>query len=191
MRPRLPTFLLVTALAAAAAQADPAVEGDAHQENTVLKGIAAPPVRALGADALRFSTEPQLGGRAIVVETVRSSGGRHPVRVRRFNGHFREGWTADGEWTFRISDQEYDRLTSRLDALLAQRDPQPNCQDVEENECMYICTDGPGILVERAVQGRSIWRRGSCGPRHPNDIAAEAIEHLVRRHLGLGVFPRS
>lgn len=173
------------------AAANPPLEGDARNENSVLRSIGAQPIVTMGADALRFSTEPQLGGTAIVVETARSAGGSHQVRVRRFDGHFEEGWAADGEWNFRISDQQYRALTSRIDLLLAQPDPRPDCDEVAEDECMYICNDGPGILVERAIGGRSVWREGSCGPRHPNDLVEEVIRRLVRRSLGRRVYPRS
>ncbi|MFN3725837.1 MAG: hypothetical protein ACK4SZ_05980 [Allosphingosinicella sp.] len=191
MRKPLLGFLIGISLACSGAAAEPAVEGDARDENSVLRSMGAKPIAALGTDAVRFSTEPQLGGKAIVVETARSSNGPHQVRVRRFNGHFREGWSADGEWNFRISEQQYRALTSRIDYLLTLPDPRPNCDEVAEGECMYVCTDGPGILVERAIGIRSFWRRGSCGPRHPNDLAEELIRHLVRRNLGRRVYPSS
>ena len=155
-----------------------ATEGDGNDQNTVLQQIAATPVRSDGADAFRFSTEPQQGGIAIVVESARLGTGRHSVRVRRFVGHPRSSWRPAERWTFNVPDQEYLTVSSKIDQLLAA----PPC--VTEEECSWVCTDGPGILVERSLNGRSLWRRGSCGDNHPLDQIARLIELTIRRHVG-------
>lgn len=191
MRACLFGLLIGASLACSPAAANSPAEGNAHDKNGVLRSVAAQPVSTLGADALRFSTEPQLGGTAIVVEATRRADGSHRVRVRRFEGHPRIGWAAEREWSFRLSDREYRALTLRIDQLLALPDPQPDCDRVVFEECGYVCTDGAGILVERATDGRALWRRGSCGPRHPNDLIEKVIRRLVRGKLGRDIYPSS
>ncbi|HEX8643962.1 MAG TPA: hypothetical protein VF702_08625 [Allosphingosinicella sp.] len=191
MRTWLLRFLIGASFASGGAIANLPVEGDGREESSVLRSIEARPLTTLGADALRFSTEPQLGGKAIVVEIARSAEGSHRVRVRRFHGHFRSGWAADGEWNFLLSDRRYRAFVARVDRLLAQPDPRPDCRGASQEECMYVCTDGPGILVERASGGRTVWRRGSCGPRHPNDLIEKAVRRLLRRNLGRRVYSGS
>lgn len=159
-----------------------ATEGSANDQSSVLRGISAAPLPA-NEDSFRFSTEPQLGGVAILVSGARATRGQHRVDVRRFVGHFRSGWEPEGQWTFTVSDSEYGKLVSRIDQLLPL--PQPVCEPRDgEEECAYVCVDGPGFLIERVSAGRSLWRRGSCGPDHPNRQIALVIKKFVRRHLG-------
>jgi hypothetical protein len=181
--------LLGTLMVGAPAHSEPTAQGDAQQQNSVLRQLGAGAVGALGDDAMRFSTEPALGGTAIVVETVRAETNRNPVSIRRFRGHPRIGWTANGHWKFDISDREYGELAAKIDILLAAPDPACTTSD-SDAVCEYVCTDGPGILVERRMQKQSLWRRGSCGLGHPNGRAEKLIERLVRQHLGSGIYPR-
>lgn len=151
-------------------------EGPVTDENSVLVAMAATPLNA--DDAWRFSTEPQLGGTAIVVEGKKESDGTATVQIRQFSGHPRSGWNGLGGWRFSIRAKEYSKLTGQIDKLLP--DPPPS-----ESEGSWVCMDGPGLLVERATQGRSLWRSGSCGPNHPNTQIAKVIKAFVQRKVGM------
>lgn len=149
--------------------------GPVTDENSVLVAMAAPQLDA--DDAWRFSTEPQLGGTAIVVEAKKEADGSATVQVRRFSGHPRSGWDRQGDWRFAVRAREYTKLTGQIDRHL----PDPPISEADES---IVCTDGPGVLVERATQGRLLWRRGSCGDTHPNKQIAKIIKAFVQRHLG-------
>lgn len=90
-------------------------------------------------------------------------------------------WTRPGRWTnlgslkLSLSTRDYDALSADIDALLARGDPplQPPGSDY-----IVVCTDGPGYLTERRVNGKSTWLEGLCGD-HPNKAIAKLMQRVV------------
>jgi hypothetical protein len=110
--------------------------------NDVLTSAGLPPAGILGADAIRFSTQPSLGGRAIVVELVRSAAGRGHTRIVWGDGHPYQGWKIAGSARCELPAGEYRGVAGIIDAALASYRPRPTA----ESE-MIVCMDGPEYLT--------------------------------------------
>lgn len=144
----------------------------------MLTSAGLPPAGALGPDAIRFSTQPSLGGRAVVVELVRSAGGRGRTRIIWGDGHPYQGWKIAGSVRRSLSAGEYRRIAGIVDSALASYRPDPTT----ESE-IIICTDGPEYLTERVRRGRVVTLSGSCplskDEPHPNDRIAAVLLSLA------------
>lgn len=154
----------------------------------ILNAAERPPASALGSEVIRFSSRPELGGRAAVIEIVGSANGRAAVRLYILSGHPRTGWELMGAERFMLPAQEYRRLAADVDAAIARyREPVPN----PENGEMIICMDGPGFLTERIRDGRQVTMVGQCPPEieaeHPNREIAGFMVGTLCRHVGLSV----
>jgi len=155
------------------------------EQADILDAAGRPPAEALGPEAIRFSSRPQLGGRAAVAEIVRLPSGAAEVRLSTLSGHWRTGWDMQATQRFALTAVEYRRLAAQVDeALAAYRPPVPNADNGEA----IVCTDGPGFLTERVRAGHIVTLTGQCPPtlneRHPNDTIAASIDALLCRKIG-------
>ena len=158
------------------------LDRDSHD---VLSAVPRPALQQLGRDAIRFSTMPSLGGTAAIVEVADSDRARLQARFYELDGQFLIGWTVEGSQIFSLSRREYLSLAADVDAALAgYRDPVPD----PDNGETIVCTDGPGFLTERIIEGRVTTLAGDCPPTeqtaHPNTRIVALFVALVCRHLG-------
>lgn len=148
----------------------------------ILDAARRPPAARLGPEAIRFSTRPELYGRAVVVEIVHPARGVADVRLFTFNGAPRVGWEREDEDHLTLSDAEYRQLASQVDVALA--DHHPPAVEPSNNESI-VCMDGPGFLTERVRSGVVRSLVGSCPPDmtslHANRIVAAAIQDMLCR----------
>lgn len=139
-----------------------------------------PPAAALGADVIRFSTQPSLGGRGIIVELALSDRGRARGRILWFDGHPHSGWDPEGSAQFSLSAKDYRRLASTVDRLLATYRE----RNVETD---FICTDGEEYVTERVRSGSVVTLAGSCPytmtELHPNARIGAAMLSLACRYI--------
>lgn len=145
-------------------------------EHDVLNSGERPPAIALGPDAIRFSTEPSLGGRGIIVELAPGDRGGARGRVLWFDGHPYSGWERQGSAVFSLSASEYRRLASTVDRSLAAYRERNTDRD-------YICTDGEDYVTERVRSGSVVTLTGSCPytakKLHPNGYIGAAMLSLA------------
>jgi hypothetical protein len=184
------SLALLLMLAAAEPQDDPGRHRQADfqvgefqpEENDVLVRAMRPPMSDLGPDAVRFSTSPALGGVAYVVEIVPRGRNFARVTVLGLWGHERDTWTIDDRIRFNLAGSRYRALTSKVDAELT-RARAISKSDETDGES-YICTDGPGYLTERIVNGAAVSLIGFCDPDHPNRAISDEMLGLLCSHLG-------
>jgi hypothetical protein len=177
------TALLALGLAMAspspALASDKVETGDySRARSDVLKALAAPPLATIGADVVRFSTAPALGGQATVVELHRVDATHAEGRAWFLAGHPHLGWTRQGELRLHLTVAAFDALTGGVDAAL---DKAAAAAPPDRND-LVICTDGPGYLSERRVNGQARWLSGFCGD-HPNDRIAALIGEVLARNV--------
>jgi hypothetical protein len=158
----------------------------ARDEHDVLDSAGRPPATALGRDAVRFSMQPSLGGRAIVVEVVSRGDGGATGRLYWFDGHPRLGWTPEGSARFSLSLRNYRRLATVVDRLIGTyRDErrEEGEGDDDGDKAIVVCTDGPEQVTERVREGRVATLSGFCpstGPEpHPNASVAAVMLSLA------------
>lgn len=125
-------------------------------EHDILDAASAPRINALGDDALRFSSQPALGGTGYVI-VLRSDG---YARVSWFYGHGARGWRRTRWIAFRVADYEYRDLMEEIDRLLAAAEP--DLREMDEMDLIGVCADGPGYLTERVRDGEARWYRPDC-----------------------------
>jgi hypothetical protein len=156
-----------------------------RRAHDVLDGARRPELPRLGRDAIRFSTMPELGGTAAIVEIADIGRPRLPARVYELDGHPRLGWELEDSHVFTLSRREYLNLAAGVDSALA--DYRPPIPDPDNGE-MIVCMDGPGFLTERIVNGRVTSLAGNCPPSeqvaHPNSRIVALFVEIVCRHLG-------
>ncbi|HEY1605454.1 MAG TPA: hypothetical protein VGF77_07620 [Allosphingosinicella sp.] len=144
----------------------------------VLNSANRPIARQLGTDAIRFSTQPSLGGRAFIVEAVKSEDGGAHVQAFWLEGHPYEGWNWEGSTALILSTAAYDRLAALVDRLLG-TELSPRTPESER----LICMDGPEALTERVRDGKVITLSGSCPLNehelHPNAHIEAAMLSLI------------
>lgn len=135
-----------------------------------------PPAAALGPDAIRFSTQPSLGGRGIIVELARGDGARARGRVLWFDGHPYSGWEPEGSAEFSLSAKDYRRLASTVDRFIATYRE----RNVDTD---FICTDGEEYVTERVRGASVVTLAGSCPytmtELHPNGHIGAAMLSLA------------
>jgi len=127
---------------------------------------------------------PSLGGMAAIFEI--SDYGRSPLTARVYTlyGHPRLGWTIEESRSFSLQRVEYLRLVARVDSALTEY----RTGAVADPDVIAVCTDGPGLVTERVVQGSVATLGGTCGwteeGKHPNERILMLVTDLVCRHLG-------
>jgi hypothetical protein len=146
----------------------------------ILDAIHRPPARALGAEVIRFSRMPSLGGWALIVEIVAGADSSASGRAYIFYGHPSIGWELRVSTRFELPARFYRRLASDIDAAIAKRVSIPLGEDE-----VIVCTDGPGLLTERVRNGRVQSLTGSCPPtmeaEHPNRLIEAAVQDMLCR----------
>jgi len=151
---------------------------------SVLDGARRPPARGLGAEVIRFSGQPSLGGRAFIVEIVGGADGTGQVRVFTLSGHPRDPWRLEASRHFAFTPERFRQLAGAVDAAIANRVLPPT----EDNE-QIVCMDGPGYLTERVTHGEVQSLTGFCPPNqrdpHPNEVIATLIRDMLCRHHDL------
>jgi hypothetical protein len=129
------------------------------EQADILEAAHRPSAGRLGSEAIRFSSRPQLGGRAAVVEIVRRGRGQADVRLFTFIGHWRTRWEPQDDDQFLLPAAEYRQLAAQVDAALARyREPVPDPNNGET----IVCMDGPGFLTERVKGARVTSLVGQC-----------------------------
>lgn len=160
----------------------------------ILDAAGRPPARSLGREAIRFSTRPQLGGWATVVEIVPGRGGRVEGRLFLLYGHWRTSWRPQDTRRFTLSVSDYRRLAHEVDAALARWHPSVVVDLGDGRSETVVCTDGPGYLTERVREGEVVTLVGQCSPSDGEDHANRVIARLIRteicRHLPSNFDPR-
>ncbi len=140
----------------------------------ILDAAHRPPARDLGRDAIRFSTRPQLGGWATVVEIGPGGDGRVEGRVFLFYGHWRTSWRPQEMRRFTLSASDFRRLAGEVDTALTRWQASAPTAYPDGTTAIIVCTDGPGYLTERGACGRRSHlggpmlapdRRGPCESR--------------------------
>ena len=148
-----------------------------------LRAVRAKPLEQLGEQAIRFSSQPALGGPATVIEIRPDSEDDYfRVTVHYLVGHPSSNWDRRGSFYFWIVDDDFAWLLSEVER--AEREASPvsigsNTDDDADRE-IVVCTDGPGYLTEIRSKGRTRSIGGFCGDHHPNRRIAALMARLVR-----------
>jgi hypothetical protein len=134
----------------------------------LLDDARAPAIEALGEDAVRFSSQPALGGTGYMF-VLRATG---DVEITWFRGHPGLGWRRTRRERFQIPEPEYGRITAEVDRLmsLGVAEAQGRANN-EGGRVLMVCSDGPGYLTERVRDGGVMWLRPMCSGTNA-DIAA-------------------
>jgi hypothetical protein len=151
-------------------------------ENDILDAANSLPAHQLGDGAIRFSSMPELGGDAYVVEFRPDARGGARVRFNWFYGHLRWRWISEGSWTFDIAPRHFREFSATVDDAMSrvQRDPGPG-----EEESFPLCTDGPGFLTERVLGAEVVTMNGFCpyslnpDVEHPNRAVEIAVLNII------------
>lgn len=155
-------------------------EYERGSSTNILDAAGRPRARGLGADVIRFSRQPSLGGRALIVEIVRDAAGRGQAHVFTLSGHPRDSWRVEASRRFALPPVRYRQLAAGVDAAIANRVLPPT--DVNEQ---IVCMDGPGYLTERVSHGTVRSLTGFCPPNqrdpHPNEVIATLIRDMLCR----------
>jgi hypothetical protein len=149
-----------------------------RRPDDVLNVAGRPNAARLGSDAIRFSTQPSLGGRAFIVEAVNAAGANGRVHIVWLDGHPRTGWTREGSTQFTLAPAAYRRLTLVVDHFLAAYRLPTRAEDGEA----IVCTDGPEALTERVRSGKVVTLAGSCPP---DEYEAHPNRHVEAAMMGL------
>jgi hypothetical protein len=143
----------------------------------LLDDAHAPTMRRLDYDAIRFSSQPGLGGTGYIVLL----GANGHVEVSWFRGHSRSGWRRTRHAGFQISPAEYRTVAYEVDRLVSAGIAEES-QARDHSDEIVMCGDGPGYLTER-VRGTEVsWYSPSCGGE--NDEIARYMTSWVFAHLG-------
>jgi hypothetical protein len=142
-------------------------KGEFAADRGVLATVHAEPLSQIGEDAIRFSTTPQLGGPAWVVEWRRDDQGNGRGKVTFLYWTRSDDPVVTGSLMLGLSKREYDQLSAKVDVLL--RRPEPCVGDC--GSVIIACTDGPGYVTERRSNGQTSWMTGDCGDHPNNEIA--------------------
>ena len=131
----------------------------------------------LGQDAIRFSTEPALGGPATVVEVRPDRNAQYRVTVSYLGGHPDSGWDKLGAFHFWIDAEDFTWLLGEVER--ARRELGAEHPGATVDGEIIVCTDGPGYVSEVRSSGASHWIEGFCG-RNANNAIAPLMARLVR-----------
>lgn len=149
----------------------------------ILDTARRPAARGLGAEVIRFSRQPSLGGRALIVEIIGGADGAGQVRVFTLWGHPRDAWRLETSRHFALPPERYRQLIVAVDAAIDRRVLPP--PDREDQETRIVCMDGPGYLTERVRNGVPLSLTGFCPPNqtdpHPNEVIATLIRDMLCR----------
>ena len=152
-------------------------EGEAPRgKHSLLSGIGARPLSKLGDEAIRFTSEPALGGPATSVE-LRPDRGQYKVTVSYLDGHPSLGWRKLGAFQFSINHEEFSWLLAEIER--AEREEGADDGGPDADGDIVVCTDGPGYLSEIRSHGHTRWISGFCG-RNANNTIARLFARLVR-----------
>lgn len=176
-------LLLICALAIATpAFAQDAGAGDAPRatRHDVRDAVSAPLLGEIGPDVFRFSQAPALGGRGYVMTFVGQADGAW-AEIIWLDGHPSLGWRVTRRQRFELAPSEYERLATFVDQQLARGAPDLRS---EAGDVIMVCTDGPGYLTERLMDGDQSWLRGFCGDDHPNDAIKAYLSAWALHRLG-------
>jgi hypothetical protein len=151
----------------------------------ILDAAQRPSVRGLGADVIRFSLGPSLGGHGLIVEIVGDGTVGAEVRVFTLWGHPRDSWRVETSRRFALSPGRFRQLAASVDAAITHRVLPP--PEREDQQTRIVCMDGPGYLTERVRDGTVSSLTGFCPPNqrdpHPNEVIATLIRNMLcRRH---------
>ena len=144
----------------------------------LLDDARAPSLGELGDDAVRFSSQPALGGTGYIIAL--SATGR--AEVSWFWGHASLGWRRTRRVRFDVSEDEYREVIAEVDQLLAVGIADAQNDARQPGEVIVACADGPGYLAERIRDGESFWLRPQCSGVN-RDIATY-LKSWAFTHLG-------
>jgi len=125
----------------------------------LLDDARAPTMATLGDSAVRFSSQPALGGTGYII-TLHANG---TAEVSWFRGHSRLGWRRTRRIRFHIEPTEYRSVVAEVDRMLATGIEDARTRSEATDEVIVMCSDGPGYLTERIRDNDVIWFRPSCG----------------------------
>jgi hypothetical protein len=151
-----------------------------HDDWSVVRQSHASPLH-IGADAVRFSATPSLGGRAIIIE-LHAEGAQAVGSATFFGGHPSVGnWEQLGFLRLNISAQEFSSLIRQIDTLVTAGEPNTASARLED---IVICTDGSRLTTELSHGGVVRWLTGrTCGAPHPNDAIADILGPIVETEM--------
>jgi len=147
------------------------------------------PLSVLGYEAVRFTADPALGGRVLVVEIAHQDPKWATGKVY-FLFRNRKEVRLDGQLKISLSRSDFDSLMSQIVRLA-----EPAVIARSPNGADNICTDGPGYVAEFRHAGKSHWIGHECGEDATFEIAklmARVIEANIgeyTRHLGGDAHP--
>lgn len=136
----------------------------------LLDDAGAPRASVLGADAVRFSSQPALGGIGYII--LLNANGR--AQISWFYGHPLSGWRRTRRESFRVSEDEYQGVVREIDRLVAEGIADEQQRRADTGEVIIACSDGPGYLTERVNNGHVYWLRPQCSGVN-REIAAYLI----------------
>ena len=171
---------VVMLFGAAVAQAETG-RGDAPRSTSgdIRNDVVAPLLADIGGDVVRFSSAPALGGRGYVMTFAGAADGAWAEVIWVF-GAPRSGWRISHRQRFELEPNEYEYIAGMVDDAFALGEPNLR----PDADTMIICTDGPGYLTERLMDGSSTWMAGQCGDEHPNDVIADYLFSWALSRLG-------
>jgi hypothetical protein len=124
----------------------------------LLDDAGAPRARSLGTDAVRFSSQPALGGIGYII--LLNANGR--AEVSWFYGHPSLGWRRTRRARFEVSEGEYQSVVREVDRLVSDGIADEHPRGIDAEEAIIACSDGPGYLTERVNNGHVYWLRPQC-----------------------------
>lgn len=133
-----------------------------------------PAMSDFDGDALRFSSEPALGGIGYVIE-LRAAG---RVDVSWYKGHRRSGWSRTRHMWFQADPGQVLAVASTVDEMMAKGVAELK----NRGDAVQVCLDGPGFLTERRKAGQLSWLRPFCPGA--NAKIAEYLVGWTFRQLG-------
>jgi hypothetical protein len=128
----------------------------------------------LEGDALRFSSEPALGGLAYIIQ-LRASG---RVDVSWFAGHRRSGWKRTRAIRFDVGAEQFLAVAAVVDEIMSKGADAIKAR----GDDVQVCLDGPGFLTERRRAGQLSWLKPFCPGA--NAQIAEYLLPWTFRQLG-------
>lgn len=159
-------------------------EGEYPRERfDALDAIHARNLAELGDEAIRFSTQPALGGPSTVVEVSPDLDRGFKVRVSYLTGGPASNWKKRGSFHFWLDADDFDWLLGEIET--AEQEIGANeINQIDEDgdgvpDSFIVCTDGPGYLAEIRSKGRTRWMSGYCG-RNANNVIAPMMGRLVQ-----------
>lgn len=166
--------LFLLSIAPASAQE---LQEDEPVEHDIMQAVRARPFVELGQDAIRFSSEPSLGGHGYMIEVARRDEQWAVGRFVVLTGHPYSGWHEGMAGYVEMKTPDFMSLLRAVDSLLAEGEPVHEVRDGE----ITVCTDGPGYSTETSLGGRRRALAGQCGINHPNVEVADMMGALIKK----------